>query len=162
MTSPTTSTYDPKKLKQIRQKLGWTQSQLAEKIGVSLASIKSYETNANDIKFEIVRRLLQVEEVRPYALWFVTGSAYSFDQADPTTTEEEQQTNSAQMTTDEIEQSFVDGVTEALLMFTYFGWIKIDKDKIDFDACGKYVLKQVSPTVKATFQLQDIQKLNTK
>lgn len=45
------------------------------------------------------------------------------------------------------EQEFVSKVTDALMMYHYFDWVKIDKDKMDFDAAGKYMLKQVGPLV---------------
>ena len=45
------------------------------------------------------------------------------------------------------EQEFVGKVTDALMMYHYFDWVKIDNEKMDFDAAGKYMLKQVGPLV---------------
>ncbi|MEC4090123.1 hypothetical protein [Pseudoalteromonas rubra] len=54
------------------------------------------------------------------------------------------------------EQEFVGKVADALMMYHYFDWVKIDNDKMDFDAAGKYMLKQVGPLVGVSSSMDTI------
>lgn len=60
------------KLKAIRKAEGLTQQQFAELIGISLGTIKNYETNQHEAKALTVEKVLDVVALQKYTLWLMT------------------------------------------------------------------------------------------
>ncbi len=53
------------RLKQIREKRGWTQERLAEKVGVSRVTIARIETANRKPSLELLERLAKALKVKP-------------------------------------------------------------------------------------------------
>lgn len=60
------------KLKAIRKAESLTQQQFASLIGVSLGTIKNYETNQHEAKALTVEKVLSVPSMQKYTLWLMT------------------------------------------------------------------------------------------
>jgi transcriptional regulator with XRE-family HTH domain len=61
-----------KRLKQARENLKWTQSQLAAQAGLPTSSIAQFETNARKPSFAVLRRLASAMKITTdYLLWRV-------------------------------------------------------------------------------------------
>ncbi|HDU3835077.1 TPA: helix-turn-helix transcriptional regulator [Klebsiella aerogenes] len=60
------------KLKAIRKAEGLTQQQFADLIGVSLGTIKNYETKQHEAKALTAEKALEIETLQKYTLWLMT------------------------------------------------------------------------------------------
>ncbi|MCU6182669.1 helix-turn-helix domain-containing protein [Citrobacter cronae] len=60
------------KLKAIRKAEGLTQQQFAELIGISLGTIKNYESSQHEAKALTVEKVLEIEKLQKYTLWLMT------------------------------------------------------------------------------------------
>lgn len=68
----TSSSMYGKKLKEMRISEGLTQKQLSEKTGISLGSIKNYESGHSEVGLSVIERVLVIPEFKKYALWLMT------------------------------------------------------------------------------------------
>ncbi len=60
-----------KKLRQIRKAEGLTQKQFADITGLSLATIRNYESGQKNARAKIVEAVLQVDRFEKYMLWLI-------------------------------------------------------------------------------------------
>ncbi|WP_250870405.1 helix-turn-helix transcriptional regulator [Hafnia paralvei] len=60
------------KLKAVRKAEGLTQQQFADITGLSLGTIKNYETNQHEAKALTVEKVLDIERLQKYTLWLMT------------------------------------------------------------------------------------------
>ena len=60
-----------KKLRQIRKAEGFTQRQFADITGLSLATIRNYESGQKNARAKIVEAVLQVDRFEKYMLWLI-------------------------------------------------------------------------------------------
>lgn len=61
-----------KKLRLIRKAEGITQAAMATETGISLSSIRNYETGGQDIGLTIIERVIAVPRFTKYTLWLMT------------------------------------------------------------------------------------------
>ncbi|EAB8055698.1 XRE family transcriptional regulator [Salmonella enterica subsp. enterica serovar Agona] len=61
------------KLRQIRKAEGLTQAAFAQQTGVSLSTIKSYETGHQPARAETVEKVINTQLFEKYTLWLMTG-----------------------------------------------------------------------------------------
>lgn len=61
-----------KKLRLIRKAEGLTQAVMAKETGISLSSIRNYETGGQDIGLTIIERVIQLPRFMKYTLWLMT------------------------------------------------------------------------------------------
>lgn len=61
-----------KKLKDMRVAEGVTQQQLSEMAGISLGTIKNYETCQRDAGIKVIEQVLALPIFEKYALWLMT------------------------------------------------------------------------------------------
>lgn len=61
------------KLTQIRKAEGLTQAKLAEETGISLGSIKNYESGHKGVGLSIVNKFTNHPRFKKYTLWLMTG-----------------------------------------------------------------------------------------
>lgn len=62
-----------KKLREIRIAEGLTQPKLAELTGVSLGSIRNYETGQADVGLGVMGKIIAHPRFKKYALWLMTN-----------------------------------------------------------------------------------------
>ncbi len=72
----TTSSAYAAKLKEIRIAEGLTQKQLSEISGISLGSIKNYESGHNEVGLTVIERIIAVPILKKYTLWLMTGDTH--------------------------------------------------------------------------------------
>lgn len=60
------------KLRQIRKAEGLTQAVFAQQTGVSLSTIKSYETGHQSARAETVEKVISTQPFEKYTLWLMT------------------------------------------------------------------------------------------
>lgn len=60
------------KLKEVRKAEGLTQQQFSDITGLSLGTIKNYETNQHEAKALTVEKVLDIEQLQKYTLWLMT------------------------------------------------------------------------------------------
>ncbi|HGJ5856534.1 helix-turn-helix domain-containing protein [Arsenophonus nasoniae] len=60
------------KLKAIRKAEGMTQKQFSIITGLSLGTVKNYETKQHDAKALTVEKVLEVEQFQKYTVWLMT------------------------------------------------------------------------------------------
>ncbi|MBK1452006.1 helix-turn-helix transcriptional regulator [Klebsiella variicola] len=60
------------KLRQIRKAEGLTQAAFAQQTGVSLSTIKSYETGHQSARAETVEKVISTQVFEKYTLWLMT------------------------------------------------------------------------------------------
>ncbi len=65
-----------KKLRQIRKAEGLTQKQFADITGLSLATIRNYESGQKNARAKIVEAVLQVDRFEKYMLWLIKIRRY--------------------------------------------------------------------------------------
>ncbi|EHO9075845.1 helix-turn-helix transcriptional regulator [Salmonella enterica] len=61
------------KLTQIRKVEGLTQAKLAEEIGISVGTIRNYETGQKGVGLSIVSKFTNHPQFKKYTLWLMTG-----------------------------------------------------------------------------------------
>jgi len=61
-----------KKLRLIRKAEGLTQAAMAKETGISLSSIRNYETGGQEIGLTIIERVIQLPRFMKYTLWLMT------------------------------------------------------------------------------------------
>ncbi len=71
----TTSSVRGKKLKEIRNAEGLTQQQFADLTGISLSTIKNYETGQYDVGLKVIDAVLALELFEKYMMWIMTGKS---------------------------------------------------------------------------------------
>ncbi|HGJ5865922.1 MAG TPA: helix-turn-helix domain-containing protein [Arsenophonus nasoniae] len=77
------------KLKTIRKAEGMTQKEFAEITGLSLGTIRNYETKQHDAKALVVERILDVKKFQKYTMWLmIDTTAPSIGQISPILEEE--------------------------------------------------------------------------
>lgn len=62
-----------KKLRLIRQSEKLTQPAFAKLTGISLSSIKNYESGGQEIGLSIIERVINSGQFQKYTLWLMTG-----------------------------------------------------------------------------------------
>lgn len=63
------------KLKTIRLAEGMTQKQLSELTGLSLGTIKNYESGQNTVGLHVVQTILSQKPFRKYTMWIIHDTA---------------------------------------------------------------------------------------
>ncbi|EJE5640768.1 helix-turn-helix transcriptional regulator [Salmonella enterica] len=61
------------KLRSIRKAEGLTQQQFSDLTGISLATIKNYETGTFDVGLKTIDMVLNVERFEKYMMWLMKG-----------------------------------------------------------------------------------------
>ena len=67
------------KLIQIRKAEGLTQAKLSEETGISLGSIKNYESGQKDVGLLVVSKFTNHPRFKKYTLWIMTGDLTAAD-----------------------------------------------------------------------------------
>ena len=67
-----------KRLRDRRKELGYSQGELAEKLGVSLSAVSNYENGLNAMREDVLLRLFRVLDVEPNYLYQDDFSGRSF------------------------------------------------------------------------------------
>lgn len=62
-----------KKIKAMRKSEGITQQKMADETGLSLGSIRNFETGFNTVGIQTVEAILMTPRFKKYALWLMTG-----------------------------------------------------------------------------------------
>ena len=138
------------KVKLIRKYSGLSQDKFTDATGIPLSSYKRYETG-NTPNAEALKSILNYKDYKKFTLWLMT------DETDPSIGQispdmEDVKPQSQKLTSkQEFHDSFVSEIAESMKMFGYLGWIEVNTDKIDFEACGKLVLKEVEPIIENHF-----------
>ena len=60
-------------IKRVRKKVGLTQAELADKLGISAAGIAQWENNIRNPKLETIKRIAAALEVSQFELYIQTG-----------------------------------------------------------------------------------------
>ncbi|EBK2972091.1 helix-turn-helix transcriptional regulator [Salmonella enterica] len=63
------------KMKAIRLAEGMTQKELSELTGISLGTIKNYESGQNTVGIQVLQRILSQDVFRKYTMWVIHGVA---------------------------------------------------------------------------------------
>lgn len=137
--------------------MGMSQSKFCDYLGIGVGSLKKCEVGDSEPSFGVMEKIANHPEVGKYTIWLLTGNTIpEAGQVSPATEAPNIDKNKQQVTPRPpmSEQDFVDKVTDSLMMYHYFDWIKINKEKIDFEAAGKYMLKQVGPLVGAKSSME--------
>lgn len=131
----------------IRKSAGLTQAQVAEKSGLSLSVLKKYETDVNQIGGGALLKWFSINEFAKYSSWFLTDHVRSDEvqvMPNSSTSNSAVSDENETLSQEEFDQEFVKTVADSLLMFCHLGWFEPNTDKVDFDDCGKLVLKDVT------------------
>ncbi|EIW7013803.1 helix-turn-helix domain-containing protein [Escherichia coli] len=62
------------KLREIRKAEGLTQKQFSDLSGISLGTIKNYESGQHQAGIQTVERIINVMQFQKYTLWLMTGN----------------------------------------------------------------------------------------
>lgn len=62
------------KLKSIRKAEGVTQKVFAELTGISLGTVKNYETGFNTVGMQTIQSILRVPRFKKYTMWLMTDT----------------------------------------------------------------------------------------
>lgn len=147
------------KLKLIRNSLGFSQDKFAQLIGISLSSIKRIE-GGGDITFSSLSKITTHENLKQYSLWLVSDITNpAAGQVAPGEELPEEKIKKLKLSQEDFEQRFAKTVADSLLMFCHLGWFVPNPEKVDFDDCGKLVLKDVRTLIENRYQ-QDTDKLS--
>jgi len=148
-----------KKVQMIRKDLGLTQPKFAELVDISLGMIKKYESDINEIGSSPLQKIAKQPECLKYALWLLTDSTnIEAGQIAPGDKSPEESTEQEKLNLEEYEAKFVEAVGESLLMFCHLDWFTPNKDKVNFDDCGKLILKDLRPVIEQRFKSTSIDK----
>ncbi|MEY0579801.1 helix-turn-helix domain-containing protein [Providencia manganoxydans] len=79
------SSHYPKKLREIRLAEQLTQKQFSDLTGISLGSIKNYETGQTDVGLKVIDLVLSHPQFQKYTMWLMTDTVNpEFGQISPT------------------------------------------------------------------------------
>ncbi|MEQ3511975.1 helix-turn-helix transcriptional regulator [Pseudoalteromonas sp. BZB3] len=138
------------KVKSIREYSRLSQQKFVDAVGIPLASYKRYETGATSPTASTLKAILEYKDYKKFTLWLMTGDTDpSSGQISPETATNTQP--QSLISREEFHDKFVSEVAESMKMFGYLGWIEVNTDKIDFEACGKLVFKEVEPIIEGHF-----------
>ncbi|QZO12622.1 MULTISPECIES: helix-turn-helix domain-containing protein [Pseudoalteromonas] len=133
------------KFRLIRERAGLTQSKFSELVGISFSSYKKYETGVNEVGAPAIMAVANHPEFKKYALWLITdesnpdaGQFSPLDDQKPKTL----------ITKGEYEQRFIDEAIKSLQTFGYLDWVEINTEKMDFEAYGKLLFKDLQEVVE--------------
>lgn len=62
-----------KRLKEIREAEGYSQSGFAELTGINIGVIKNYESGRSGAGISVIDRIIETNDFRKYTLWLMTG-----------------------------------------------------------------------------------------
>lgn len=143
------------KIKLIREALKLSQVDFSELVGVGISSLKKNESGVSDASSPTLQKIAEHPISHKYALWLISGQTNpEAGQIAPGDEIPEQSLNNQTITKDEFDQEFVKTVADSLLMFCHLGWFEPNTEKVDFDDCGKLVLKDVTPLLNKMPQHQ--------
>lgn len=95
-------------IRQMRKAVGWSQSDLAERLGVSYQQVQKYEKGASVLNFARAAQIAEVFEVHPSIFFLDNGAGAAFS-------DEELGVISGFRRLDKKEQGFIRMVLEGLL-----------------------------------------------
>lgn len=133
------------KLKLVRNALGLSQAKFCELLDIGIGGYKKYEIGLSEPGYSVIEKFANHGQTKMFIQWLLTDTTNpNAGQISPS------DKMPLSVNSSSLEDQFVDAVSDSILMFGYFDWITINKDKIDLDACGKYVFQKVAPIIGAT------------
>lgn len=64
-----------KRLKEIREAEGFSQSGFAELTGINIGVIKNYESGRSGAGISVIDRVIETKDFQKYTLWIMTGES---------------------------------------------------------------------------------------
>lgn len=137
------------RLKKLRVFLELSQKEFSEMVDIPTPSYRKYEIGEREPLFTAVQKIVMHPRCKDYGHWLITGETQPL--AGNVAPVENSTKSMVATDTANFEKSFIDEVTKTLQMFGYLDWITVNTDKIDFDACGKLLLKEVAPIIDSHY-----------
>ncbi|MDK2597926.1 helix-turn-helix domain-containing protein [Pseudoalteromonas obscura] len=144
------------KFKMIRQTTGLSANKFAEKVGIPLSSYKKYEAGDSEVGAPPLLAIANHTDFKQYALWLINGeTSPAAGQIMPgQSINDEHVSSSSAISEQRYKAQFVEVVTDCIMTFGFFQWIKVDTEKMDFDKASEYVLNKVTPIIESRYTFQ--------
>ncbi|OCQ23398.1 hypothetical protein A7985_05515 [Pseudoalteromonas luteoviolacea] len=143
------------KFKLIRNTTGLSANKFAEKVGIPLSSYKKYEGGHTEVGAPPIMAIANHPDFKQYALWLINGeTSPAAGQIMPGNDIKNEPMSSSYLSEQKYKEQFVEAVTDCIMTFGFFQWIKVDTEKMDFDKASEYVLNKVTPIVEARYSSQ--------
>ncbi|PAJ71900.1 hypothetical protein CJF42_24240 [Pseudoalteromonas sp. NBT06-2] len=141
------------KLKLVRTAIGLSQNKFSLLVDIPLASYKKYEVGDREISFTALTKITSHPKCSKYALWLITGSTNpASGQIAPGDKSPEEVQEQQVLSDKEYESKFTETVIDSLLLFCHLDWFAPNKEKVNFDDCGKVIFKDLRPVIEQRFK----------
>ncbi|PCH95368.1 MAG: hypothetical protein COB83_09000 [Gammaproteobacteria bacterium] len=143
------------KLKLIRSSTGLSQQKFADFVGLGISSYKKNEGGFTEVGLSTVHKISSHPELKKYALWLISGGTNpAAGQIAPGDAEAEKQVEQQALVQKEFDQQVAKTIEDSILLFCHIGWFTPNPDKIDWNAVGPLILKDIKPLLKKMPQQQ--------
>ncbi len=103
--------------------------------------------------FSSLQKITMNDELQKYSLWLVSDTTNAAaGQVAPGEELPDEKIKKLKLSQEDFEQRFAKTVADSLLMFCHLGWFVPNPEKVDFDDCGKLVLKDVRTLIENRYQ----------
>lgn len=139
------------KIKLIRTTLKLSQNKFADLVGIPLSSVKNYD-GGTEVGSAALKKVATTEQCAQYALWLLTDTTnIDAGQIAPGDDLPELTAQKELLAQTDFDEKFVKTVADSLLMFCHLDWFVPNTDKVDFDDCGKIILKDVRSLIESRY-----------
>jgi transcriptional regulator with XRE-family HTH domain len=142
------------KIKSIRTELGLSQEKFAALVDIPFNSYRKYERDV-EMNASTLQKIASAPECQKYVLWLVSNQTNAAaGQVAPGDSLPEVSLQKDGLAQVEFDDKFVKTVGDSLLMFCHLDWFVPNADKVNFDDCGKIILKDVRSLIESRYQTQ--------
>ncbi|MBE0369239.1 helix-turn-helix domain-containing protein [Pseudoalteromonas aurantia] len=135
------------RLKKIRVHFDKSQIEFAEFLDIPVPSYRKYESGDREPTLNVIQKVFSKKELKPHCHWLITGEEFTVDAELSSVNAHFKHITGKE----EYEQAFINETVKSMQMFGYLDWIEINTDKIDLDACGKLLLKDLEPIIEGHY-----------
>jgi transcriptional regulator with XRE-family HTH domain len=140
------------KFKLIRNELNLSQDKFARLVDIPVSTYKKNEGGFSDVGSATLQKVANTEQCAQYALWLLTDKTnIDAGQIAPGDDLPELTAQKELLAQTDFDENFVKTVADSLLMFCHLDWFVPNTDKVDFDDCGKIILKDVRSLIESRY-----------
>lgn len=141
------------KFKLIRQSLGLSQDKFSKLVDIPLSSYKKYESGNTEVGSAALQKMTRHPDCHKYTLWLMADRInIEAGQISPGDKSPEEVQEQQVLSDKEYESKFTETVIDSLLLFCHLDWFTPNKEKVNFDDCGKVIFKDLRPVIEQRFK----------